>query len=523
MANKLGVNLLAALLMTASPAFALQVFKWTDLDGATHYSDRPPAVVAAPPARTHSELAAPRADRPTGAGAMSMRRARPGFSVLQWRAAERAAGIAAASPAGKAVASLPGGPLVVAMEVTASQPTPASGERGRDDAQQPVEAHVVMDFEDPVLHDKSWLLDQASSRAHAIVAPKSDSGADELSIAIGEGRGGGNALLVESRDAAMGLPGFWVLMASNEGGAATPGDESGYVLPRGKRANRLEFWVRFQPGFRARDAAAQPPVYPNHVNLHVGTYHFDPARIGGGTEVKESDNWHFYHQLFVRHDEADGEWIHVVLNELPQHQRAVSSQPPVNPTLPAGNYWELLTRFYVDNHAYFADPGIDYPVKMWVDDIRLTRVEESAPVSVSIDGKTSGGTTYVYRDEPTALGVSLVNASADEVCGALTVAVPDAVHARLASDDRGADAGGDVCIAPRATRRFSYVLRPKADLKYGSVLDAGVIFSPRAQMRSDATSANRSLSDPNVEKRWQQGTGPHDGSLAGAFVRMFVK
>ncbi|MCH7728796.1 MAG: hypothetical protein IH991_20275, partial [Planctomycetes bacterium] len=156
----------------------------------------------------------------------------------------------------------------------------------------------ILDFEDDVLHDEDWLMSQPRGTVAAHLAPKSDTGVDVLKLAPGEGINGSQALLVESKDDSMGLPGFWVLKNRSTGGSYDNiYDDRGYLLPRGMRANRLEFWVRFEDGFRAKSAAL-PNQYPNWFNVHVGTYHHDPAQPG---KVRETNNWHFYHEPWLRH------------------------------------------------------------------------------------------------------------------------------------------------------------------------------------------------------------------------------
>lgn len=368
---------------------------------------------------------------------------------------------------------------------------------------------VLMDFEEPVLRDEAWLLAQPQGTVAIIVQPKSDSGVDSLSLAVGEGRNGGNALLVESPDATAQLPGFWLAKYENKGYKANFRDDRGYMLPRPRRANRLEFWIRFEPGFKALSSAAQPPKYPNHQNLHVGTYHYDPAKLGQA-DTKESDNWHFYYQVFLRHDKANGEWIKVIVNEAPQHQRSIGAMPPNNPTLPAGNLWELLTRLYIDNVPYNSDPEKPYPVKMWVDDVRLVYVPETLPVTVDVVGYRPG--EVVAAAAPIVLPVTLTNNSEAEICGKIGIAAYWGIRAKF-------DGPTDVCIAAGATlSRTLTITEPATKQRY-----AGITFVEQQYLTSAPDAMRPSFSDTNVERRWYSELGAFDGEVAGDFVRVILQ
>jgi hypothetical protein len=76
--------------------------------------------------------------------------------------------------------------------------------------QTPTERFVLLDFEDPVLHDLSWFQSQKKGAIGTYVQSKNEPGIRTLSLAMGEGRGGGNALLVESPNKTVGFPKFWI-------------------------------------------------------------------------------------------------------------------------------------------------------------------------------------------------------------------------------------------------------------------------------------------------------------------------
>ena len=341
-----------------------------------------------------------------------------------------------------------------------------------------------------------------------------------MSLGIGEGRNGGNALVVTANDSSQGLPAFWVRKGYSTGGSyANYNTEEGYIVPRGKRANRLEFYVRFQSGFRLNYASAQPPEYPNHQNMHFGTYHFDPAKIDGGTAVKESDNWHYYHQIFLRHDKADEDWIRVVLNEVPQHQRSKRSVIPDNPTMPSGNYWELLTRFYFECVPYFSDPEIEYPVKMWVDDIGFYYEEETPPVEIDFVGYEQGDYIEMIEGEIKEFAVNLTNTGNSEVCGRLGLATDDKLNVSMDTVSGPILNGDQVCIPPGNTIIVTVTANPSGN---DVNLPLGITFAENDQFLDIPGSRSPSLSDNNVEKRWYHLSGPHDGLVSGDFIMINV-
>jgi len=394
---------------------------------------------------------------------------------------------------------------------------------------EPKEEFVVMDFENDVLRDEAWLSTQPDGTYGYIVLPKSDSGSDNLYLGKGQGRNGGNALVVEAADESQGLPGFWVVPTYARNGARqNPNDANGYILPRDKRANRMEFWLRFQPGYRANSAAAQPPKYPNHQNMHFGTYHYDPARIGEHQKVQETNGWHFYHQIWLRHDKANDGWIHVVLNRMPQHKRGYKGSPAPNPTAPHGDYWELLTRFYIDAIHYFTDPEIDYPVKMWVDEIKLTYVDFTPDVTVNFPSHETGETLRAYRNQRNEVPFVLTNRRQYPVCGYIGTQQPDrsawaSVIGPLDGKEQPIKWGDKVCLKPLATYHLTINVRPRPKTEFGDTIWAGVTFVPMSQNRSSKSSSMPSLTEANVEKRWNATTGPHDGLVGSDFVRMRVE
>ena len=376
-----------------------------------------------------------------------------------------------------------------------------------EESRRPNTGFVVADFEDDELHDRDWMHRQPPNRVAIYVAGKSD-GLNELSLGVGEGRGGGNALVVRSGGKGMGLPSFWILKGETLGGSIRDsGDESGYLLPRGQQANRLEFWVRFDEGFRER-ASRNVTTH----NAHLGTYHFDPGLIPA-RRVVESDNWHFYHEPVLRHDLAHDEWIHVVLNEMPHHQRGLSqSTPPLKPTGDKGRYWELLTRFYFEMTPVAGDPEIGYPHQMWIDDIRLVSVVESNDVRVRIEDFVDGQYVPIEKGRSRDLRVSIQNSSSSPVRGRLYTRQPPAsLSVWLLDPDSLVQIPSEITLPRGQTRELILRIRNK-----DSGGDAGVLFVPESQ----ETLANHSFSDRNVEVRDANSPAPTDAALIGAFVRV---
>ena len=387
------------------------------------------------------------------------------------------------------------------------------------------EEFMIMDFEDGLVHDAGWLATQPEGAEYTvpILLPKNDSGRDTFSIARGQGVGGSNALLVTADSPEQGLLGFWIYPQFNRNGnRINPRDEKGYLLPRGRKANFLEFDVRFKPGHRKVSAAAQPPAYPNTKNVEFGTYHFDPDLIDGKTWVAESNGWHFYYQIFLRHDAADGDWIHVVLNETPQHIRTFNGLLPVNPTQPKGNLWEIATQLYFDEMEYFADPQIPYPIQMWVDNIKLTYRPSDSPVVVNIQSYSIGQDITVVRGEERYLNVELRNNGSERQCGSVSWKIGDNRTRRIFIAENGERFPEQLCLEPFNSVSGKLVVRPSSSLDKGFKTLVGVSFNPDNERISGADFANRSLSDPRVEQRRFPERGAMDGFPVGDHVRVIV-
>lgn len=354
--------------------------------------------------------------------------------------------------------------------------------------------------------NRAWLGKQKAVGTY--VAGKADSGADAITLARGEGRSGGDCLVVTSPDAKAGLPGFWVMRGRGNGRGAVANLKTNDGYLAASRANRLSFWLRFDAGFRAASSAK------SSCNFVVGTYQFDPALKG---DRKESNNWHFYHQLVLRHDRAQDGWIHVVLNDMPQHQRGRSKYfVPANPTQPAGDYWNLLTRFYVDCHPYMSAAEIAHPIRMFVDDMRLTYVDPVTPATFRVPQSQA----TIPRSQTTTFAVELRNRTAAPLTGRVghrshyswTPALIDPVTRKSVHDQR-------ISLGPNETRTLELSFTPRETHKSGTTLPHGVLFTPTTDDRPD----NHSLADAHVVLHRTYGvSGPCDSSPAYATIRLTI-
>jgi hypothetical protein len=356
------------------------------------------------------------------------------------------------------------------------------------------------------VRDKAWLGRQPARTVGVYVAPKGDSGNDILSVAPGAGMTGGDCLLVESRTPQAGLPGLWVMIgrSNGKGSVANCAGNDGY-LSRGEAVNRLSFRVRFERGFREQSAAKSDN------NFVVGTYHHDPKKTG---VRKETNNWHFYHQLVIRHDLAKDDWVHVVVNEIPQHQRGRSKYPPApNPTRDAGNYWSLLTRVYLDCEPYFGLPEREYPLRMWLDDVQLQQVPVDSSVTIRIERPAKP----VVAGQTTRMRVVATNATRQPVYGTIghrsyypyTPALVDVTTGKSVHNQR-------ITLAPGETE-LELQLTPRMNVPAGHQLQHSVLFVPADQQRANSAS----LTDHRVCLSQSRGlAGPCDGSPANDVITL---
>jgi hypothetical protein len=382
-----------------------------------------------------------------------------------------------------------------------------------------------MDFEDSVVHDGEWLKAQPKGTVGVMLQEKSGNGPDKWELAVGKGRNGGNAVRVFSPDATWREPDVFIskMQSTGSGGLVNLKDETGFLNTAGKRANRLSFWIKFEnEDWIKQVAALQPARYPNHQNLHVGTYQFDRDLIGSGMPVKESDNWHFYHQIWIRPDKAGDNWINVVVNELPNHQRNVKGNPSLNPTAHSGPYWELLTRFYIE--PIFLRKGgdsVQYPYGFYLDDIELLQVEESKSVEISFMTGPKGTKLAAFRGSEQTQEFQVRNRSSSKICGGMRATGNPSLNPEILQIDKVSKVGS-LCLEPFANKQLHLRILAAETLKFGKVYDSGVIFIPDNLPGATDTAGSVSLSDPNVEQRWVPEVGGTDVPLYGSYLRFSI-
>jgi hypothetical protein len=106
------------------------------------------------------------------------------------------------------------------------------------------------------------------------------------------------------------------------------------------KVNRLRFWIKLPPGYSL--------AFPNH-NIEFGTY---IRGLSTGENVAESNNQHYYHFFDLR---STGHWEQCIVDTHPDHQRGTSggievpdNPDQVNDPFPGYNYYDMMTRFYID-------------------------------------------------------------------------------------------------------------------------------------------------------------------------------
>lgn len=371
---------------------------------------------------------------------------------------------------------------------------------------------VIASFNDSVLHDKAWFQNQPDGFVGFWVKPKTDSGNNTLKLAVGKGLNGTNALEVESSTIAMGLPGFWLFKSVNKNGSVRRiGTDDAYFLPATHPANRLEFWVKFDTGYKLNAAASQPPFWPNHMNFVVGTYNVDPLLNSVASPQIESNNWHFYHHIYLRHDKVNNGWIHVVLNQQPQHQRSVKDGSPANPSIQTGyKYYQLLTRIYFDAFPYRSPSEIPLPYSMLIDDIKLSYVPEDPDVTIALQGAIQGSSITISKTSITTFNVTAVNNKPYQVCGKFDLTAPRYFTPSIT----GISPQQSQCIPANGSLNFNISFKPFTKKPSGLLAHVGITFVNDNLINSTSTEKNMSASDENIEKRVFTKSGPHDAEVS---------
>ena len=103
--------------------------------------------------------------------------------------------------------------------------------------------------------------------------------------------------------------------------------------------NRMRFWIKVPEGISKADGG--------RANMHVGTY---IRSSSGDKDSAESGGDHFYHYYNIPYT---GEWHQIIVDPHPNHRRGAEGGLDEGvleyPTGERGmNYFDLLTRFYVD-------------------------------------------------------------------------------------------------------------------------------------------------------------------------------
>lgn len=284
------------------------------------------------------------------------------------------------------------------------------------------------------LRTKEWLVAVGTAyRGIKVVDPYRLYGTLQCTgvLAPGQGRSGGDAFKMTMFNSGS-LPDFYLVPYDKNSATpgtsfASPGYSDAYTLPRGKRANRLHIWLQYPSGFRQR-ASSGTLLQQNY---HIGTYHKDPGFINanGSDSSHESNGWHFYHQIIVRHDLAQDQWVHICLNQRPTHKRDLKV-PAVNPTRVHGNYWELATRIYFAPYPYGpsgsdpqnGDAEIPGPYDVLIDSIYMDYVDEYHPVDIQIENWQDGQIIDVLTGTGTPLwNVTLTNTTNTTVSGLVDI------------------------------------------------------------------------------------------------------
>lgn len=286
--------------------------------------------------------------------------------------------------------------------------------------------HYIFSPDDTFLKDEAWLATQPAGTVETIIANKPDTFLGTVSFAPGEGRNGKNAIrMTTESQTTTGLGGGIWLYPQGTDGLGTlqdPSTDKAFIIPRNKRVNRLEVWIRCPPGFKINGWENN---YVIQKNFHWGTYCARPAGLTGvGTptvhgsgslvmfkEMSFSDGiihgttdttgWHYYHEPRIRHDVAsNGEWVRLVFHNAPGHIRGDGGDniQVFNPQASNGDFFKCLTRMYLDfveSWTFFdgggnpltfggpaSEPNIPLPFDVFIDSIRFFWHDEYQPCEI---------------------------------------------------------------------------------------------------------------------------------------------
>jgi hypothetical protein len=117
------------------------------------------------------------------------------------------------------------------------------------------------------------------------------------------------------------------------------------------KTDRMDFYLKAEGMDGVKDDGRKESLTNN---FHIGTYlcwkTSAPAHgRGDGCPYEGPGNQHYYHYLGI----SPGAWIHVVLDQFPQHIRGKTRKLSNNPTwgLYKKNYFEQLSQFYFEIRA----------------------------------------------------------------------------------------------------------------------------------------------------------------------------
>jgi len=117
------------------------------------------------------------------------------------------------------------------------------------------------------------------------------------------------------------------------------------------KTDRMSFYLKVEGMNRLKDDGGKESI---STNFHIGTYLCWEAKrpaygTGDGCPYEGPGNQHYYHYLGIN----PGAWIHVLLDQHPQHKRGSKKTLKNNPAWDEkkNNYFEQLSRFYFEIRA----------------------------------------------------------------------------------------------------------------------------------------------------------------------------
>lgn len=366
--------------------------------------------------------------------------------------------------------------------------------------------HYIFNPNDTFVKDYEWISSRPAGETHTCIIPKTASYKGAIEVAVGAGRNGKNALKMTAvgREET-GDPAWWIIPLTSTGGAwVNPAGDDNFVVPPGKRANRIEIWVRFPPGYRKIGTPLEPLYTPNFV---WGTYCTDPAGAyygindGGLLMREETYGWHFYHMPKTRFDWLeDNEWVRIVVNAAPAHVRGgagVLGARPNHPTTPySENYFAAMTRSYFEWGPYWwrwdggqvgaADqPEVPVPYSIYCDSIRFYWVDEYKPVAIRFgpQGDYLDGQAIEIPTYPTVTDIPfrVTNITDASVSGRL------GYRGLYGAPRIVPQAGGSpfhwssITLAAGETRHFWLRISPVENADPVYAYDTGLIFEPSTE------------------------------------------